>query len=102
MKTSPKTQTVSAAPARFGFSPVAAGCAMLVLATSGVYAQSTAPAAPAAAPATLDTVTVTGIRRGIEAAIAVKKDSTSIVEAVSAEDIGKLTIRGISSAVSCG
>src|SRR5690606_28320185 len=38
----------------------------------------------------LDTVTVTGIRRGIESAIAVKRDATSIVEAISAEDIGKL------------
>ncbi len=38
----------------------------------------------------LDKVQVTGIRRGIESAIAIKKDSTSIVEAISAEDIGKL------------
>ena len=38
----------------------------------------------------LDTVTVTGIRRGIESAISVKRDATSIVEAISAEDIGKL------------
>src|SRR5690606_35008312 len=38
----------------------------------------------------LDTVQVTGIRRGIESAISIKRDSTSIVEAVSAEDIGKL------------
>jgi len=38
----------------------------------------------------LDTVTVTGIRGGIERAIDIKKDATSIVEAVSAEDIGKL------------
>ncbi len=38
----------------------------------------------------LDTVVVTGIRRGIESAISVKRDSSSIVEAVSAEDIGKL------------
>jgi TonB-dependent receptor len=39
---------------------------------------------------TLDTVTVTGIRVGIESAISTKKQSTSIVESVSAEDIGKL------------
>jgi TonB-dependent receptor len=39
---------------------------------------------------TLDVVTVTGIRTGIENAIATKKESTSIVESVSAEDIGKL------------
>jgi iron complex outermembrane receptor protein len=38
----------------------------------------------------LDRVKVTGIRAGIESAIAVKRDSTSIVEAVSSEDIGKL------------
>lgn len=38
----------------------------------------------------LDSVVVTGIRRGIEGAITTKKDATSIVEAVSAEDIGKL------------
>ena len=38
----------------------------------------------------LETVTVTGIRAGIEGAISVKRDSTSIVEAISAEDIGKL------------
>jgi iron complex outermembrane recepter protein len=38
----------------------------------------------------LDTVTVTGIRAGIEGAISKKRDSTSIVEAISAEDIGKL------------
>ena len=39
---------------------------------------------------TLDKVTVTGIRGGIERAIDIKKDATSIVEAISAEDIGKL------------
>jgi iron complex outermembrane receptor protein len=38
----------------------------------------------------LDGIVVTGIRRGIEDAISVKRESTSIVEAVSAEDIGKL------------
>lgn len=38
----------------------------------------------------LDTVQVTGIRRSIESAIAIKQDATSVVEAISAEDIGKL------------
>ncbi|KAF1692880.1 TonB-dependent receptor [Pseudoxanthomonas koreensis] len=43
-------------------------------------------------PATteLDTIVVTGIRAGIEGAISTKRDSTSIVEAISAEDLGKL------------
>lgn len=38
----------------------------------------------------LDSVTVTGIRRGIESAINLKLESSSIIEAISAEDIGKL------------
>ena len=65
--------------------PIAAGCAMMLSMSSGaVYAQ-----AESATPTT-STVTVTGIRKGIEDAISVKKNSTSIVEAISAEDIGKL------------
>ncbi len=40
--------------------------------------------------ATAETVTITGIRRGIESAISVKKNSDNIVESVNAEDIGKL------------
>ncbi|NZA26322.1 TonB-dependent receptor [Luteimonas sp. SJ-92] len=73
--------------------------AMLMLAAN-VHAQDTGEEDAAAQPATqaesqadamdLDTVTVTGIRRGIESAISVKRESTSIVEAISAEDIGKL------------
>ncbi len=65
----------------FRISPVAVGCTLLMLA-SGAYAQQAA--------ATLETVTVTGIRKGIEDAISVKKNADSIVEAISAEDIGKL------------
>jgi len=38
----------------------------------------------------LEQIDVVGIRRGIESAIEVKQDNTSIVEVVSAEDIGKL------------
>jgi iron complex outermembrane recepter protein len=39
---------------------------------------------------TLETVRVSGIRAGIESAIEVKRDSNSIVEVISAEDLGKL------------
>lgn len=65
----------------------------ITLTATGVQAQTADDDAKnkAKAEATdLDTVTVTGIRRGIESAISVKRDSTSIVEAISAEDIGKL------------
>lgn len=65
----------------FRLAPVAMGCLICVIAAGNAYAQSAA---------SLGTVTVTGIRKGIEDAISVKKNSDSIVEAVSAEDIGKL------------
>ena len=80
MSTSTEKRTQGSALPRAGFkiNPVAIGCALLMV-TSGAYAQNT-----------LDTVVVTGIRKGIEDAISVKKNSDSIVEAISAEDIGKL------------
>lgn len=45
---------------------------------------------PQSATATLSTVTVTGIQGSIENSLKVKQNSNEIVEAVSAEDIGKL------------
>ena len=77
----------------FKVQPIAAGCMVLALLSAGAAQAQQAPAEEGetkAADRTLETVTVTGIRRGIEAAISVKKNSDSIVEAVSAEDIGKL------------
>jgi iron complex outermembrane receptor protein len=79
------------------FAGQAVAGAFVAFAATGAYAQAE-PAAVAAQPASAasgaagDTqqVVVTGIRRGIEAAISVKKNSDQIVEAISAEDIGKL------------
>ena len=67
----------------FALAPVAAGCAVLLVSTGSVYAQSNSDAS-------LGTVTVTGIRAAIESAIAVKKSSDGVVEAISSEDLGKL------------
>ena len=71
--------------------PVVIGCTVLMLAT-GAQAQDTQTQK-------LDTVTVTGIRKGIEDAISVKKNSDSIVEAISAEDIGKLPDTSIAESI---
>ncbi|MEA9481450.1 TonB-dependent receptor [Xanthomonas campestris] len=63
------------------------------LAAAQTAAPSDAPASTeqnAGAVTELDKVQVTGLRRAIEGAISVKRDSTSIVEAISAEDIGRL------------
>ena len=69
--------------------PVAAAAA-LTLCASGIAQAQSAPA---------ETVTITGIRRGIESAINVKKNSGNIVEAISAEDIGKLPDNSIAESI---
>lgn len=74
----------------FTLNPVAAGCAVFVSAMASSAFAQTAPATGPVADAPVMQVTVTGIRRGIEAAIDVKKNASSIVETISAEDIGKL------------
>ncbi len=85
----------------------AMGCALLVtvLATPALQAadpddQATTGAPVAQAKPEIETVLVTGIRHGIEDAITLKRDSGSIVEAVSAEDIGKLPDTSIAESIS--
>lgn len=68
--------------------PVAAAVAVLLCSAGAVQAQQAA--APAAAAAPDQVITVTGIRRGIESAINVKKNADQIVDAISSEDLGKL------------
>lgn len=72
---------------------LAAAAAVIGFAPAGVLAQ-TAPAATGG-----ETVIVTGIRRGIESAINVKKSSDNVVESVSAEDIGKLPDNSIAESI---
>jgi len=73
--------------------PIAQACALALLTIQAAHAQQAADTSkPADAPQTqqLETVVVDGIRKGIEDSIAAKRNATSIVEAVSSEDIGKL------------
>jgi iron complex outermembrane recepter protein len=65
-------------------SPVAAGSALLALSFA-----ASAQQAPAQSGG-LDEVVVTGIRKSIEESITIKRDEDVIVEAITAEDIGKL------------
>ncbi|HKC17272.1 MAG TPA: TonB-dependent receptor [Steroidobacteraceae bacterium] len=77
--------------AAFTVSSTATGCAILLMAAGAPAFAADEPAGTSAADtAPLEEVVVTGIRAAIESAIAEKKNSDSIVEAVSAEDIGKL------------
>jgi len=71
-------------PRARGRRPIARACALLLIGSGAAQAQETTE------PQTLDTVVVTGIRKGVEDAIAAKRNNSSIVEAISSEDIGKL------------
>ncbi len=77
--------------AAFAVSSTATGCAILLMAAGSNAFAADAPAATAAADTgPLEEVVVTGIRAAIESAISVKKNADTIVESISAEDIGKL------------
>ena len=77
------------------------GCtAAVALIAAGVFVSpAMAQDKPAAAPASDGTVVVTGIRKGIQDSISAKKRSSQIVEAVSAEDIGKLPDASIAESI---
>jgi iron complex outermembrane recepter protein len=120
MKNSKKS-SVAASARGLALNPMAAACTMALFAVGAVHAQAPTPQDPAKKEApkteaakseaakkeeadkksasTLETVVVTGIRRGIEEAISVKKNSDSIVEAISAEDIGKLPDNSIAESI---
>jgi iron complex outermembrane receptor protein len=75
----------------FAVSSTATGCSILLLAVGSAAHAADAPASVTAADdAELQEVVVTGIRAAIESAISAKKNAESIVETLSAEDIGKL------------
>jgi iron complex outermembrane recepter protein len=86
----------------FAVSSTATGCAVLLLAAAGAARAADQAATTAAATADTDTVEeiiVTGIRKGIEDSISAKKSSSSIIEAISAEDIGKLPDASIAESI---
>ncbi|QGZ39995.1 iron complex outermembrane receptor protein [Pseudoduganella flava] len=71
------------------------GCCPLLFASAAHAQQADTPAADSA----IQSVVVTGMRRSIENSIAIKRDADSIVEAVTAEDIGKLPDMSIAESI---
>jgi len=68
--------------------PIAAAVSLTLLGAA-LAAQAQEAAAPAKAEQ-LDQVVVTGIRASLQTAATIKKNATAVVDAVSAEDVGKL------------
>jgi iron complex outermembrane receptor protein len=98
-KTSYPTQPADRRSA-FAVTSTATGCAILLLAAAGaVNAQTTDQSAAAKPGDQPEEVIVTGIRKGIQDAISAKKSSSSIIEVVSAEDIGKLPDSSIAESI---
>lgn len=74
------------------------GRGALAAAIAAVLAMPTVAAAQEATE--LEEIVVSGIRAGIESAIEEKRENTSIVEAITAEDIGKLPDTSIAESIS--
>lgn len=72
------------------FKRTALYCAMFSAGLSTLSVQANQEASAAQATEEMEVIQVRGIRRSLEASQSLKMDSTSIVEAISAEDIGKL------------
>ncbi len=66
---------------------LAAASGLTLIAATGVHAQT---AAPAQETAQVEEVVVTGVRKSLRDALAVKQGSDKVVEAISAKDIGVL------------
>lgn len=68
----------------------AASLALLGISLAAQAQQADAPAAAASGPTQLEQVVVTGIRASLQSAAVIKKNASAVVDAVSAEDVGKL------------
>lgn len=91
--------------------PIAVACSIITLMAASAHAQQTRPtgaggsvpsagnAGTGASGGEVTEVVVTGIRKGIEDAISVKASSDLVVEAISAEDIGKLPDSSIAESI---
>lgn len=98
MHQSSRAHELRGARPHFRLSPIAAACACLLVTSGGASAQEVAAIEQASAPA--QTIVVTGFRRSIEDSVATKRNSDSIVEVVSAEDLGKLPDASIAESLS--
>jgi iron complex outermembrane receptor protein len=81
---------------------MAPGSALALLAFAGSVSAQQAPAGAVAASDSkdnLEEIVVTGIRKSIEDAVSAKKSSSSIIEEVSSEDIGKLPDASIAESI---
>ncbi|HWH17661.1 MAG TPA: TonB-dependent receptor [Allosphingosinicella sp.] len=85
---------------RAAFLATAASALTLAVGASPALAQSTGPTADETDPPVPDEIIVTGIRGSIDSSVAQKRENTSIVEVITAEEIGKLPDMSIAESLS--
>jgi iron complex outermembrane recepter protein len=110
MQSHTKAKSTSRSRKAFPLNPLAASLAAILMASAPAYAQDTkteeekteeAKKKQAAdEPVVLESVKVQGFQRAVEKSIQAKRDNTSIVEVIAAEDIGKLPDNSIADAIS--
>src|SRR3974390_3528335 len=59
-----------------------------------------AAAAPAADTGALEEIIVTGYRRSVEASLEAKRDSTEVIDVITADDIGKMPDKNVADSLS--
>ena len=79
------------------FTPIASAVAVLVM-TSTMAAQAQAQTAPEEEK--VQTVTVSGVRAALQKSLTQKRNADSVVEVVTAEDIGKMPDKNVADAIS--
>jgi iron complex outermembrane recepter protein len=81
---------------RYGF---LRSISLSALVAGSAFAADTKPATTAASPAALEEVVVTGIRASLQSAMDAKRDAIQIIDAISAEDIGKFPDKNLGEAL---
>jgi iron complex outermembrane receptor protein len=81
---------------RFKPTPIASAVAF---ALSGMALQAHGQTPPPAKKADVETITVTGIRASLERSIETKRNADSVIEVITADDVGKLPDKNIADAV---
>ncbi|HWI86728.1 MAG TPA: TonB-dependent receptor plug domain-containing protein, partial [Sphingomonas sp.] len=98
MQISTKSRAQTSAGAR-RFLLAAASSAIALAAANSAHAQNAAASTPAADTSQTEEIIVTGIRGSLQRNLDIKRNSAGVVDAISAEDIGKFPDSNVASAL---
>jgi TonB-dependent receptor len=85
----PKNSKANGAVPAVRLTPVAWASSVALLTGAAAVQAQTPPANAASAPQALETVVITGIRKSLDSAVTLKRESRGLVDGIVAEDIGK-------------